>query len=404
MGDKKLETWVRKLRRQFHMHPETAFEEYRTSARVAEILGGLGMEVRTGFAGTGVTGLLGCREAGPVIALRADMDALPLEEKTGACYGSKVPGVMHACGHDAHTAILLGTARNIADNRIHEGLRGSIKFVFQPAEEGVRGAKAIIEEGALRDPAPDISLACHVTNDLECGKIGVYSSVSNASSDRFKVTVRGRGGHAAYPDQCADAIVASCYFVTQIQSIVARNVDPTEAAVVSVGVISGGTASNILPESVVLKGTVRAFREKVRLLERRRLFDFAKGLKKSFRLEDVDLKYIDGCPPCVNSPRAVSLVRAAAEEVLGPNKIKVLSPKMGAEDFAYFAGEAPAALFRLGTANAGKGITGRAHGPYFDIDEDALMYGVKVFTEAVKKYLGSGGRKNDGKGKGFKSD
>ncbi len=384
----KFEDWLVSLRREFHMHPELAFDEKRTSARVSEILEELGLEVISGIAGTGVTGLLRGRTPGKTLGLRADMDALPVHEKNDVEYKSRIDGLMHACGHDAHTAVLLGAARYIVENGFAADMAGNIKFIFQPAEEGVMGARAIIEGGVLENPKVDASFACHVTNDHPCGQIGLYENISNASSDRFKVIVKGRGCHAASPDQGSDSILAACHFVTQVQSIVSRNLDPTDSGVVSIGVIRGGTASNILPEEVLIEGTTRAFNEPVRQLIKKRLSEFAGSLKTAFDLEDVEYVYFDGCPPCVNSPEAVSLARSAASRVVGEENVSILSPKMGAEDFAYFAEAAPSALIRLGTGNAEKGITGAAHGPYFDIDEDALLIGTNVFVEVVRGYFG----------------
>ena len=384
-----LEKWVIERRREFHRYPEIAFREEKTAGKVAAILNELSLEVKTGFAGTGVTALLRGKEGGKTLGLRADMDALPIEEKNEVEYRSEVPGVMHACGHDAHTAVLLGVAKHIVDNELQKNIKGNIKFIFQPAEEGVRGARAIIKEGVLENPSVDAVYACHVSNDLPSGEIGLYEHISNASSDRFNLTARAKGGHAAYPEKTSDAILASCFFVTQIQSIVSRNIDPTESAVVSVGVLEGGTASNILPDEVSLHGTVRAFSETTRLLARRRLRDFAYALKQSFALEGVDFEYVDGCPPCKNDPEAVSLVRSAAEEIVGEDRTKFLRPKMGAEDFAYFAEKKPAAFFRLGTGNKETGITGGGHQPYFEIDEGALITGVRVFLRAAEKYLGT---------------
>ncbi len=379
--------WLTALRRDFHMHPELAFEEKRTSKIAAEILEGLKLEVKTGFAGTGVTGLLRGKKPGRTVALRADMDALPIQEKNDVGYKSVVPGIMHACGHDAHTAILLGAAKKLAESGISEKLDGNVKFIFQPAEEGVRGAKAIIEEGVMENPPVDAAFAIHVSNDYPCGIIGLYEKISNASSDRFKAVIRGKGCHAAAPDKGSDAILAACHFVTQIQSIVSRNLDPTESGVVSVGIIRGGTAANILPEEVVIEGTARAFREDVRRVIKRSLARFAGSLAAAFDLNGVDYEYTEGCPPCVNSPEAVAAAMAAAEKVVGAESVKIIEPKMGAEDFAYYAEKAPSALIRLGTANREKGITGEGHGPYFDIDEEALIIGVDVFVETVREYF-----------------
>ncbi len=382
-----LEDWVIQLRRDFHTCPELAFQEKKTSRKIAGILTDLKLEVETGLGGTGVTGLLRGKRPGKTIGLRADMDALPIEEKNDVSYKSRIEGVMHACGHDAHMAIMLGVARYVVENELHQDFRGNVKFIFQPAEEVVGGAKAVIRDGVLENPRVNLLLAGHVSNDVETGECGIYESISNASSDRFSTRIRARGGHGAHPHKTSDAILASCFFVTQLQSIVARNVDPTQPAVVSVGIVRGGTAANILPEEVVIEGTVRALKEEVRQLVKKRLSDFALALKDSYALEEVDFDYRDGCPPCVNDPKAISVLRSAAEKTLGPDKVRVLTPEMGAEDFACFAGERPSALMRLGTENPGKGTAGPAHSPFFDIDEQSLMTGVRVFVTALRQYL-----------------
>lgn len=382
-----LNGWVVGLRREFHMYPELAFQEKRTAARVSEILEGLGLEVKTGIGGTGVSGLLRGGSPGRTIAFRADMDALPLQEKNDVDYKSTVPGIMHACGHDAHTAVLLGAAKKLADEGLAEEIRGNVKFVFQPAEEGVQGAKAMIEDGVLDDPAVDSAFAIHVSNDFPCGTIGLYDEISNASSDRFRIVVRGKGCHAARPDMGSDSILAASHFITQIQSIVSRNTDPTDPAVVSVGIIRGGTASNIIPEEVLIEGTTRAFREEARQVLKKRLHELADSLRPAFALEGTDCEYTDGCPPCVNSRAAVSLARKAAVKAVGSRDVITVEPKMGAEDFAYFAEKVPSALIRLGTRNEEKNITAPGHGPFFDIDENALITGVEVFAAIAREYF-----------------
>ncbi len=381
------EDWVIQLRREFHASPELAFQEKKTSRKIAGILTDLKLEVTTGCGETGVTGLLRGKRPGKTIGLRADMDALPIGEKNDVGYSSQTDGVMHACGHDAHVALMLGVARYVAENELHKDFRGNVKFIFQPAEETLGGAKAMIRDGVLENPRVDLMLAAHVSNDVAAGECGIYENISNASSDSFSTRIRGRGGHGAHPHKTSDAILASCFFVTQLQSIVSRNVDPTRPAVVSVGIIRGGTAPNILPEEVVIEGTVRAMEEEVRQLVRKRLANFARALKDSYALEEVDFDFSDGCPPCANDPQAISVLRSAAEKALGPDKVRVLTPGMGAEDFACFAAERPSALMRLGTGYPGKTTAGPAHSPFFDIDEQSLMTGVRVFVTALQQYL-----------------
>ncbi len=384
---KYLEEWVIGLRREFHKHPEIAFNEVQTAAKIADILRELGLEVKTGYAGTGVAGILKGGNDGPTLGLRADIDALPIQEKNDVEYKSRIDGMMHACGHDAHTAILLGVARYIIDNDLVERINGNVKFIFQPAEEGVRGAKAIIKEGILEEPHVDCVLGCHVSNEMETGEAGFFDSVSHASSDRFRAVFIDKGAHAARPHKTNDTILAACFFATQIQTIMSRNIDPIDSGVVSIGVIQGGSAANILPEKVLLEGTVRSFNENVRKTIKKRLAGFADSIKTAYDLDRVDYQYTDGCPPCVNTPEATKLLREAAAEVLQPNRLKTIQPGMGAEDFAYYSIERPSAIFKLGTSNQPAGENKEGHTPLFDIDESALFNGVKIFVSAIEKFF-----------------
>lgn len=401
-----LDEWVVSLRREIHREPETAFREVKTSMKAAGILRALGLEVVTGLAKTGVTGLMAGGLPGGTLALRADMDALAIDEKNDVPYRSSVPGIMHACGHDAHTAMLLGAAKHMVENGFREKIKGNVKFVFQPGEEGVRdmeaaykagipgfekvdtGAEVMIAEGVLDNPRADMAFACHVSNELECGEVGISAGAAFASSDRIRVVFKRRGCHAAQPDRGSDVIVAASHFITQLQSIVSRNVPPTEPAVISVGMIKGGTSGSVLPEEVLLEGTVRALREEVRQLMKRRIIQTACSIEKQFGLEGVSCEYMRGCPPCINDSKALDVLKRAAEKVSGAGKVKILKPAMLAEDFAYFANEVPSALFILGTGNRGKGIKGDLHSPFFDIDENALVHGVNIMVKTAEEFFG----------------
>jgi len=259
--------WLSRLRRDLHQHPETAFEEYETTARVKRELTVLGIELTSlDDLQTGCTGILQCRQGDKVLGLRADLDALNIIERNDVPYKSKTPGKMHACGHDANTAIMLGVAKNLVENGWQDRLKGRVKFVFQPAEEGVRGARAMIKAGVLDNPAMDRIMACHMWTGGKVGQVALCRGASHASTDRFNLIIHGRGAHGASPHKGLDPILAGAYFITAAQSIVSRSVPPTEPAVVSIGKFIGGSAANIIPEQAELRGTIRAFTPEVREL------------------------------------------------------------------------------------------------------------------------------------------
>jgi amidohydrolase len=385
--------WLVSIRRDFHRHPELSYNEGRTSEKVAEILSQLGYRVRRGIAQTGVVATLG-DERNPCLAFRADMDALPVSEaKTSlnTSYRSIHEGVMHACGHDAHTTIMLGLAKVLAENPdILDGRRFCVKFLFQPAEEGGGGAKRMIEEGALDHPRPRTILACHMFPDLEVGEIGLSETLSHASADSFHIRIIGRGGHGAHPDQCADPIVAASHLIAQIQTIVSRNLDPLDPAVVTVGRIIGGSANNIIPAEVEMEGTIRSVQEDTRQLLWQRIQAMAMACERAFDL-DCHTERKEGYPPCVNDTRVVLFLRDLASSLFGNEQVRILQPSMGAEDFAYLTQLVPGAMVRLGCANRAQGICwdpGKntviaLHSPSFDIDERVLPLGVRLFTHVV---------------------
>ncbi|MYI41496.1 MAG: amidohydrolase, partial [Chloroflexi bacterium] len=263
-------------RRDFHRHPELAFQERRTAGIVAEELNGLGLEVQTGVGKTGVIGILEGAQDGPTVLYRADMDALPIQEDNSADYVSRTDGVMHACGHDGHTAIALGIAKLLSEHR--DELGGRVKFVFQPAEEVGGGAAAMIADGALESPAPDISLGIHLWNDLEVGQVSVVPGPAMSGAGMFEITVHGKGGHGAMPHQTADPIVCAAQLIVALQSLVSRNVDPLDMVVLTIGTIKGGSARNIIPSSVTFNGSYRLFREETRGLIKRRIREIADGV------------------------------------------------------------------------------------------------------------------------------
>ena len=378
--------WLVEVRRDIHRHPEISHQEQRTTEKIKGILGELGMEVHGFPEMTGAVGLIkGAAGPGKTVALRADIDALPIQELNEVPYRSKKDGAMHACGHDANTTIMLGVAKRIVESGMASKMRGHVKFLFQPAEERGAGAKALIARGALENPRVDRVVACHMSPDLPVGKMGVFRSQGYAASDRFYIQIKGRGAHGGRPEESIDPIVAGCYFVTGLQSIVGRNIKPTEAAVITVGKFVAGDVANVIPETARLEGTIRTLSGSVRKQVLQRLREALKGLEKSYRVK-CDLELHEGVPSCVNDEEVAAFLYDISARVLGPKKVSYLPPIMGAEDFAYYALERPSAIIRLGCSNKKKGIVHPLHSPYFDLDEAVLEIGVSIFTEAVRAF------------------
>ncbi len=366
-------------RRRIHEHPELGFEEQRTSALVEETLRAAGIAT-TRVAKTGIVGVLTGAKPGKTVAFRADMDALPLDERSGEPFSSKVPGVMHACGHDAHTAMLLGAAVSLAAER--DELAGTIKFFFQPAEEGPGGALPMIEAGAMRDPIVDAVLMLHVSPLLPSGTFGTRHGAMSASCDDFAITVRGRGGHGAYPHGSVDTIPIAAEIVTSLQRIASREIDPLQPIVISIGVIRGGYRRNIIADRTVLEGTIRCLDEAVRKGIPGRLERIVKGICDAHRASH-DIEFEFGYPSVFNAPelvdRAVSILREA-----GATVVMIPEPSMGAEDFAYFAQQAPGCYLRLGVGFPGDDDPAMTHSPEFRLDERALATGVRAFRALAR--------------------
>lgn len=372
------------LRRDFHMNPELANEEFRTSRIVTETLQNLGLKVMRGIAGTGVVGLLEGNQEGRTVALRADMDALPIHDLKDIKYASKIYGKMHACGHDAHTAMLLGTAMVLSDMK--ERVNGKVKFIFQPAEETTGGALRMIDEGVLNNPEVDAIFGLHVSPDIKTGYIGVKYGIANASSDTFRIIIRGKAAHGASPHRGVDAIVMAAHIITALQSVISREIDPLESGVITIGTINGGSQNNIIADRVELIGTVRALAEYIRkeILERMKQMTehicLCMGGNCEFVVEP-------GYSLLVNDNDMVDHVTKVAQKVIGDNVININRPGMGVEDFAYFLQKVPGAFWRLGTGNKEKGTVCIPHNPYFDIDEDALIIGTAVHVQIVLDFL-----------------
>ena len=372
------------LRRAIHRHPEGGFGEFQTAALVEKTLASCGIPARR-VARTGVVGVLEGAGPGRVAALRADMDALELDEGTGAPYASEVPGLMHACGHDAHTAVLLGAARLLSKRR--DFLPGSVVFLFQPAEETAGGALPMIREGVLETPRVDAVFGLHVGIGLPCGEVSVSEGTVHAASDMFDVTVTGRGCHGAYPHEGVDAVAIAGQVLCALNSIVSRNVDPLEPAVVTVGTIRGGSARNVLAESVEMTGIIRTLDPAVRKTVRERVRKIVEGTAAALG-GLAEIRFTEGYPCLVNDPGMARLVKETATALLGAGKVRAATrPSMGVEDFAYFSGERPGAFFILGAGNPAKGIIHPAHSPRFDIDEDALPVGAAMMAGVALNFL-----------------
>ncbi|MEA2511333.1 MAG: hypothetical protein QOF01_2427 [Thermomicrobiales bacterium] len=377
-------------RRHLHQHPELGFQEVKTAAFVADRLRALGVEdIKTGIAKTGVTGLIRGTGTGPgadkVVLLRADMDALPIEEENEVDYRSTVPGTMHACGHDAHTAMLLGTTRLLLDRR--DRFAGTVKVLFQPAEEGGGGARVMIEEGALENPKVDAAFGIHVAQDEPIGTVSVRPGPIMAAADRFTIVVQGKGGHGAQPHLCIDPIAVGAQIVAALQTIVSREVDPTEPAVVTVGAFRAGHAANVIPDTAELRGTVRSFNPAVREQLATRIQELVRGIAAAMRAE-VEIKYHFGYPPTVNHPEMTEFAQGVLAEVVGADNVLPAPLHMGAEDFSYFLERVPGCFWFVGSRNPEKGFIWGHHHPKFDIDEDAMAIGMETVTRVVLRYLG----------------
>ena len=372
-------------RRDLHAHPELAFEEVRTSGVVAQRLAELGFEVQTGVGKTGVVGVMdGERPETPgahTLLLRFDMDALPIRELVDAPFRSQTDGLMHACGHDAHTAIGLSVAELLAGRRAEWG--GTAKFVFQPAEEIVAGARAMIQDGVLENPKPDRALSMHIFSNLPTGTIAMTDGPMMAGSGGFTVTVRGRGAHGAMPHLGADPIVGAAHIIAALQSIVSRNVNPMDQGVVTVGYVHGGTAQNIIPDTVEFGGTTRSFREEVGRMLDARIREIAEGTARAMGLE-VTVAFADAStPPLVNDHAMAEVVRRHARRLVGEDHIDTQYRLMGAEDAAFFLQAMPGAFVFVGAGNPDKGMTEPHHSPRFQIDEDALPLATALLTASA---------------------
>jgi amidohydrolase len=379
--------FVVRLRRDLHRHPELAFEEHRTAERVAGLLGESGLEVRTGLAGTGVLGILRGAAAGPdarTMLIRADMDALPVEEAGGREYGSLVPGKMHACGHDGHTAMAVTAARVLARRR--DSLPGNVVFAFQPAEETTGGAARMIQEGALRDPQVHAAIGFHLANTLPVGQIAAQPGPITAATDGFALTITGKGGHAARPHLSVDPVAVSFQVGSALHTLMTRERSPAQPAVLTVGAIHGGTAGNVIADSVELRGTLRTYDPQLRTHLKQRVEEMVAGIATAMRA-GAALRWDEGYPPTVNDPRITALMQRAIGGVVGTENLVEHEASLGGDDMAYFLAAVPGCYARLGSANPARGLDAPHHSARFDFDEDALPIGVDVLVRASLDFL-----------------
>ncbi len=372
-------------RRTIHSHPEMAYEEEQTSTLVQARLRDLGIPFRAGLAKTGVVAQIkGELGDGPCVLLRADMDALPIEEQSGVSFASEIPGVMHACGHDAHTAMLLAAAQLLLDRR--SDFAGTVKLMFQPAEEGGAGAARMIEDGVLDGPAVDAAFMLHVRPELDVGRVSCAPGPILAGADSFTITVIGRGGHAARPQQTIDPVVVGAQIVTAVQTLVAREVDPTVPAVVTIGSFSAGNRSNVIADRAVLMGTIRAFDDELFAHLEHRLRDVVTGVGSALRA-NVQIEFNMRYPPAICDSAMAERLGDSARSLLGADAVEVSQPQMGAEDFAFVLQKVPGAMLWLGVKNPGWAEPKPLHTAGFDIDESALPVGSSALARVALDYL-----------------
>ncbi|RKQ60587.1 amidohydrolase [Thermovibrio guaymasensis] len=376
-------------RRHIHMYPELSGREFNTSEFVADKLKEFGVdEVLENFAGsTAVIGLIKGKKEGPTVALRADMDALPTEEKTGKPYASKIKGVMHSCGHDAHTAMLLGTAKVLC--QLREKVHGNVKLIFQPCEErhDCKGAKWLVENGVLENPKVSAIFGLHVFPDLPTGYVGTKPGPFLASSDVFRVKIKGRSTHASRPHQGIDPVLISAQAVTSLHHVVSRYVDPLEPAVLTIGKIEGGFAENVIPDEVRFEGTVRALSNEVRENFPKLINRTLKGVSEAYG-GNYEFEFEEGTPPLINDEKVTLFVIGKMRELLGEERVIILDrPTMGGEDFSVYLQYVPGTFIRLGSRNEEKGTVYPLHNSRFDVDEDALPVGVAVESYLALQWL-----------------
>ena len=382
-------------RRDFHRHPELGFQEVRTAGVVAAHLQGLGLEVSTGVGKTGVVAMVepdGLPEESETVLLRFDMDALPIHEETGLPFASENSGVMHACGHDGHTAIGMGVAQLLTRHR--NELTGRVKLVFQPAEEGLGGAMAMISDGALDAPRPATAYGLHLWSRLPYNQVVVQPGPLWAAADMFTLTVHGKGGHGATPHDTIDATLVASQLVVALQTIVSRNANPSDTAVVTVASFHSGNAGNVISERAVLQGTIRSFEPEVRNLLLQRIDEICTGVCQAFGAS-FEFEMHSCVPATINSEAGAVVMEGIANEVVGEQNVAQIAPMMVGEDMAEFLNRAPGCFVLVGAANPDEGFYSPHHSPTFDFEESVMPTGVALLTEAAFSQLATGGGAGD---------
>lgn len=384
LGIRQLLPQLLEWRRQIHQQPELGFQEQQTAALIAQKLTEWGIQHETGIAQTGIVATIPGDRPGKVLAIRADMDALPIQEENRVPYKSQIDGKMHACGHDGHVSIALGTAYYLAQN---PQFSGTVKIIFQPAEEGPGGAAPMIDAGVLQNPDVDAIVGLHLWNQLEIGTVGVRSGALMAAVEVFRCTILGKGGHGAIPQQTIDSVVIGAQIINALQAIVARNIDPIESAVVTVGEFHAGSTVNVIADTARFGGTVRYFHPKYAGYFQQRIEQIVAGICQSHGAT-YELHYEAYYPPVINDGAIAELVRNAAESVVEtPIGIVPNCQTMGGEDMSFFLQQVPGCYFFLGSANKAKGLDFPHHHPRFDFDETALPLGIEIFTRCVEQFL-----------------
>ena len=371
-------------RRDFHRNPELAFQEHRTARVVAERLDSLGWNVRTGVGETGVLGQLEGSGGGPTVLIRVDMDGLPVQEPMDRPYSSEVEGLMHACGHDGHMAVGLAVADLLSQRRNH--LKGNVKLAFQPAEEIASGAQKMIDDGAMRNPTVDRTLSFHLWSGLPVGQVTAQPGPIFSSADGIRLTIKGKGGHGGMPHLSVDPILISAHVITALQTILSREIAPTETGVLGFGTIQGGTAFNVVSDTVELAGTIRTLDDSVRDYILRRVEEISSQVAQAMR-GACEFTHVVGVPPVVNDEEVSKLVTDVAQTVVGTENVVTITPLQLGEDVTLFLRQAPGCFFLVGCGNAAKGITAPHHSAEFDIDEDSLPIAAQIMTEATLRYV-----------------
>lgn len=379
---KNIKDWLIKIRRDIHLTPELGLEEFITNKKIKKYLDEIKIPYKT-FNHTGIVAYIN-NNAKTTIAIRCDIDALPIEEKNDTSYKSIFKGKMHACGHDAHTAILLGTCKILYS--IKDKLNVNVKFFFQPAEETVGGAKLLINDGCMENPKVDYTFGLHVAPHLDTGFVELKYGTMNASTDDIFIKIKGKKSHGAYPHQGIDAIVCASYVITTIQTLVSRNTSPNDSIVISFGIIEGGVKENIVCDEVIIKGTLRTLNNTTRNFVKKRIKEITENTCKSFGAF-CDIKITEGYEPLINDTCVVNLIKANCEKILGKEKVIIKNePSLGAEDFSFYLNHSKGAFYHIGCKNPNTNITYNLHTDAFDIDEDCLIIGVLVHVVNVLSF------------------